>query len=99
MPLFDDEGRGLVRNDHPDTAHEAAARAPDTKRDRERVLALIRQRERAGATDEELQDWLDMNPSTERPRRVELVRAQLVYNSGRKRLTTSGRRAIVWVAT
>ena len=51
-----------------------------------------------GATDEEIQIHMSMNPSTQRPRRVELVRAGLVSDSGRTRETQSGRKAVVWVA-
>jgi hypothetical protein len=49
-----------------------------------------------GATDHEMQKNLAMNSSTQRPRRVELVRMGLVRDSGRKRLTPSGRWAVVW---
>lgn len=52
-----------------------------------------------GATDEEVQRGLGMNPSTQRPRRVELVEAGLVVDSGARRETASGREAVVWVAT
>ena len=51
-----------------------------------------------GWTDEELQRVLPMNPSTERPRRIELVRLGLVEDSGEKRRTASGRLATVWRA-
>ena len=51
-----------------------------------------------GATDEEVQYALDMNPSSQRPRRVELVEAGLVRDAGRTRLTRAGRKAVVWVA-
>jgi hypothetical protein len=51
-----------------------------------------------GATDEEIQDILGMNPSTQRPRRVELVDAGLIRDSGATRKTRSGRPAVVWVA-
>ena len=50
-----------------------------------------------GCTDEEAQIELDMNPSTQRPRRVELVRDGMVIDSGRQRKTRSGRNATVWV--
>lgn len=50
-----------------------------------------------GATDEEIQDELEMPQNTARPRRVELVRAGLVIDSGRSRPTKSGRMATVWV--
>lgn len=51
-----------------------------------------------GATDEEAQDALGMGPSTQRPRRVELVGLGLVYDGGGTRPTRSGRKATVWVA-
>jgi hypothetical protein len=50
-----------------------------------------------GATDEELQIALEMNPSTQRPRRVELVEKGLVRDSGKVRKTRSNRNAVVWV--
>lgn len=49
-----------------------------------------------GATDEELQDALEINPSTQRPRRIELVKLGRVVDSGQTRLTRSGRSAVVW---
>jgi hypothetical protein len=52
-----------------------------------------------GRTDDELQVRLSMNPSTERPRRIELWEAGLIRSSGRTRNTRSGRKAIVWIAT
>lgn len=48
-----------------------------------------------GATDEEMQTALGMNPSTQRPRRIELVRRGLVVEDG-TRATTSRRMASVW---
>lgn len=51
-----------------------------------------------GATDEEVQDATDMNPNTQRPRRIELVIAGLVEDSGQTRKTRSGTQAVVWVA-
>lgn len=59
------------------------------------VIALAGTR---GLTDEEMQAATEMNPSTQRPRRVELVTAGVVVDSGRVRPTTSGRNATVWVA-
>ena len=47
------------------------------------------------ATDVEMQAALGMNPSTQRPRRIELVRRGLVVEAGEKR-TRSGRRATAW---
>ena len=48
-----------------------------------------------GLTDEEMQLRLDMNPSTQRPRRIELVRRGLVVECGTRR-AASGRMAGVW---
>lgn len=65
---------------------------------RRKVLDYLR-RCADGATDEEMQRWCNMPANTQRPRRVELVRAGLVVDSGRTRQTGSGRKAVVWVAT
>jgi hypothetical protein len=50
-----------------------------------------------GATDEEMQHALDMQGSTQRPRRIELCERGLVIDSGRTQETRSGRRATIWV--
>ena len=52
-----------------------------------------------GATDEQIQNALQMNPSTQRPRRIELVEARKVLDSGKQRKTLSGRAATVWIAS
>lgn len=49
------------------------------------------------ATDEQIADALGMNPSTERPRRIELERAGLVVQAGVAK-TKSGRSAALWKA-
>lgn len=49
-----------------------------------------------GLTDEEVQRRLNLNPSTERPRRIELVEGGWLRDSGRTRLTASDRKAVVW---
>jgi hypothetical protein len=51
-----------------------------------------------GLTDEEIQCRLEMNPSTQRPRRVELVDLGVIRDSGLRRTTKSGRAAVVWIA-
>lgn len=48
-----------------------------------------------GLTDEEMQRRLQMNPSTQRPRRIELARRGLVVEAGTRK-TASGRNASVW---
>lgn len=60
-----------------------------------RALVLDLLAENGPLTDEEIQEALDMNPSTERPRRIELVKAGLVGKCGR-RPTRSGRQAALW---
>jgi hypothetical protein len=60
------------------------------------VFHFIQEQGWRGATDEEIQTALDMNPSTQRPRRVELVDQGLIQDSGRTRLTRSKRAAAVW---
>ena len=65
---------------------------------RERVFREIAARGPTGATDDEVQVTLAMNPSTQRPRRIELVAARRVQDSGVKRKTRSGRLAVVWRA-
>lgn len=47
------------------------------------------------STDEEIATELAMNPSTVRPRRVELARKGLIVECGTRR-TSSGRMAVVW---
>jgi hypothetical protein len=93
---------GKVRRDHPDTSKQAARLiAPKSGSDRERVLqtVLATWYSEHGRTDEELQDILGMDPSTERPRRVELVEGGWLEDSGKRRPTRSGRQAIVWQVT
>jgi transcription initiation factor IIE alpha subunit len=47
------------------------------------------------STDEEIANELGMNPSTVRPRRIELARRGLLAEAGKRR-TASGRMATVW---
>jgi hypothetical protein len=98
--FFDDEQDDDVA---PYQAHSKTSRAaaeaiePDVASLRGKVLAFIRERGPWGATDEEIQLTLRMNPSTERPRRIELHYAGLVKLSGTTRPTASGRQAMVWI--
>ena len=85
---------------HGDTSESAAEaikphRASQWRRIHERLILAGWE----GMTDQEIQRATGLDPSTERPRRGELVDAGLVYDSGRKRRTVSGRRAIVWRAS
>lgn len=64
---------------------------------RSRVLAFLREQTN-GATDEEIMIALGIRYSSVNPARKGLVDDGLVQNSGQRRLTTSGRAAIVWIA-
>lgn len=80
------------------TSGDAADKAIDRARpDRERVWLAIASSGTRGMTDQELQVELDLPESTERPRRVSLVDAGLVADSGLVRKTRSGRDAVVWI--
>jgi hypothetical protein len=81
---------------HSDTSEDAADEIkPAANTLRRKVYDYIVDQE-AGATDEEIQDALQMNPSTERPRRRELQQGGLIQDSGDRRPTRSGRKAVVW---
>jgi hypothetical protein len=83
---------------HSITSLAAADRLSDATTKLKQVSAFISQRGSDGATDEEIQHALYMNPSTQRPRRVGLVDDGSVRDSGRTRKTRSGRQAVVWVS-
>jgi hypothetical protein len=97
--LFD-PAPGIVGHTHPDPSRAAAERVtPRTGTQRARVLDYVRWasetwRDNPGATDAEVQRALGMDGNTERPRRIELVNAGHLEDSGRRR---DG--AIVWVVT
>lgn len=78
------EARTSIRRDKPLLRHV--------------VLAYLRGRGPEGATDDEMQEHIPMNPSTQRPRRGELAEKGLIVESGERRPTRTGRRADVWVA-
>jgi len=83
---------------HSQTSFDAAkAIEPASGTLRAAVLFCILNSGEQGLTDEEIQNSLSMNPSTQRPRRVELVKAGLIRDSGQIRKTSSGRNAVVWV--
>ena len=49
-------------------------------------------------TDEEIANGLGMNPSTARPRRIELVNMGRVVETGERKKNKSGRSAVTWRA-
>jgi len=84
------------------TSMDAAEQAkPNAASQRARVLKLITEScwrtDDSGLTDQQIQDRLKMDGNTERPRRNELVERGLIKDSGRRRKTTKGCLAIVWV--
>lgn len=81
-----------------DTSAQAAMSVSSTgvARNLERqVFDLIRSKPR---TDEEICDKLGIEGNTARPRRRSLVVRGLVKDSGERRPTHSGRKAIIWEA-
>ena len=80
------------------TSEVAAERiAGHAKTLRARVLAYIIGQGAHGVTDDEGEAALGIKPQTYTPRRGELVAQGLVVDSGRRRKTTSGRPAAVWI--
>lgn len=96
---------GLDKATH-DTSSDAAVRNDADARETQRaeVLQAIRATGDYGATDDELQAALNLDGSSERPRRWELWKLDAIKirrdESGRavKRETRTQRRAVVWVA-
>lgn len=83
---------------HSMTSFDAAkAIEPKAGTLRAKLLAILRC-DAIGSTDFEMQVAAQMDPSTQRPRRIELLKAGLIKDSGRTRKTASGRAAVVWVA-
>ncbi len=81
------------------TSDVAADRiAPHAPNLRLQILAFIRSRGPAGATDDEGERALGIRCQTYTPRRGELRELGLVIDSGRRRPTETGRSAAVWVA-
>lgn len=94
-PLFAAPARAPSVNGSITSARAADAiggRLNDLQRS---VVAYLRQAGEHGATDEEMQLGIPMAASTQRPRRVELVRRGLVVDAGTRK-TKSGRYATAW---
>lgn len=89
---------GKMPSNPKDTTRLAALKAlPRTGTQRAEVLDAIIGSGTRGMTDAELQRALGMNPNTERPRRVELVEANWVVDSGQRRASAGADLSIVWV--
>lgn len=88
-----------LRRDAAETSREAAERiAGHTGTQAAAVHRVLFERGAEGATDQEIQDATGLPTCSETPRRWAMVRSGLVVNSGTKRKTRSGCRAIVWQA-
>lgn len=93
-----DNARAPYQRHSATSAAAAAAVEPRTGTGRAIILAYMRGRESQGATDEQMQESIPMGANTQRPRRVELVNARLLVDSGTVRSTRTGGPATVWVA-
>ena len=87
----------MSRRDHPETAHEAAEGIKGVSGRQRRIVFDLIAASDVGMTDEEIQSASGLSPSSQRPRRVELVDGGHIEDSGLRRKTKSGRNAIVWV--
>ena len=81
---------------HSQTSMDAATSIkPKVQSLREKVLELLKTE---ALTDEQIATRLNLNPSTSRPRRIELTNMGLVQACGTAK-TASGRTAQLWRAT
>lgn len=82
------------------TSNAAAERIEPTAGTlRAQLLEYVRNCKTHGATDEEMQIALEMNPSTQRPRRQELEKMGFIRRMDRfTRPTRSGRSAVIFIA-
>ena len=85
---------------HSDTSRQAALSIlPNAGSLQREVYECLLDAGTYGLTDAEIQSQLNMRGDTQRPRRVELCRKGLVFNSGRERkLDGTVRAARVWLA-
>jgi hypothetical protein len=96
LPLFTQRAPSV--NGSATSAKAADSLGPATLNAMQRRVLELLAATPDGLTDEEQQRLLGMNPSTQRPRRIELARRGLVVEAGTRK-TASGRMATVWQAT
>lgn len=82
-----------------DAAEAIKAKCPTLRQRVYDCLVLFTESAMGGLTDAECQRILKIDPSTQRPRRIELVERGMVVDSGETRKTKSGRKATVWRST
>ena len=93
LPLFAQRAPSV--NGSITSAKAADSLSPTTLNALQRQVLALLQATPGGLTDEEMQRRLGMNPSTQRPRRIELARRGFVVADGTRK-TSSGRWATVW---
>jgi hypothetical protein len=81
----------------PESKQAAQSAAPTAGSKRAAVLRFLETRGSFGATDDEMQLGLGMNPSTQRPRRIELYEVRAIAKTKQTRKTRTGRSAVVWI--
>ena len=87
-----------VGRNHPDTSYKAAdAIAPVAGKLQQMVYAFAVERGDYGFTDAEMfNHWPDKPENSLRPRRIELVVAGWLKDSGKRRPNSRGRSCVVW---
>jgi hypothetical protein len=93
--MIDADTIGVFYADPTDTTL-AAALGVRTGTQRRAVYDVLWQNPK-GLTDEEIMALTNLRHNSEHPRRYELVNMGLVVDSGRRRNTTTGNPAILWV--
>jgi hypothetical protein len=83
----------------PESRAAALQAEPSAGSKRAAVLRFLEARGSYGATDDEMQAGLGMNPSTQRPRRIELYEGQHIAKLTMTRATRGRRQAVVWITT
>jgi len=103
QPTLFDPGTDMMGKHHMaarDTELEAAALVrPKSGTQRVKVLEAIRAAGDRGLTDPELAQVTGLYLYSAAPRRVELCESGWVKDSGLRRMTPNGRKAIAWVLT
>lgn len=91
---------GTPPHENTPTSREAAVLIkPASKTLRLKILDILVSAGTRGNTDDEIELITRLRHQTVSARRRELVLLSVVCDSGRTRMTRSGRRATVWIAT
>ena len=79
------------------TSMAAFRKAQASTKTSDRVWTYVTGQGYPGATDQEIQAALGIGPQSQTPARRKLTKNGILADSGRIRLTRSGRKAIVWI--